>query len=344
MHEFGSLAMVTAFLEKHAASHGFEVRQKTTGSVTSERHGATYFCWCRHSPPSPIKEEVIHSVKPARVRHAVSSLRGGKMVKCGCTWSISVYRWSSGDYRFGHRNLIHTGHNVLPPTALTTTLDSLRNVSPLLEDEVRRMLTHGIRCSENERRYLQAGHGIEIDKELYRNLIKKLKRDLGFKDAAEDFRGLLDWLQSEMHGNGVTPVFTSVQRLPVAIPARNARYGQIWGYCQTISTIAADYTEIFHTALQHMEKTAAWLEKITASARVPPRILPPPTSAAAVSSSVGSSSASSSALALHASVPVEQVTFPQHKRRSKGRPGEKRVVGEGERASKRPSLTSSQVM
>ena len=174
VHEFSSLPAVTAFLNKEAAAQGFEVRVKSTGAG----QGASYRCWCSHPPPSQVKTEVIASVPPRRTRHLVTSSHGGKKVKCGCQWSISVFRWADGVYRFGQRNLVHTGHDVLPRATLIATVDSLRNVSPQLLDEMRRMLINGMRCTENERRYLQAGHGVTIDRELYRNAIKKLKREL----------------------------------------------------------------------------------------------------------------------------------------------------------------------
>ena len=149
-----------------------------------------------------MKEEVIPSVQPLRKRYVLTSSHGGKQIKCGCQWSVSVYRWKDGSYRLGGRNLNHTGPVVLPPPALTSAIDSLRNISPKLEGEVRRMLSTGMRCTENERRYLQLSHGVQIEREVYRNLIKKLKRELGIVDSTADFKGLLEWLQSQMHSNG----------------------------------------------------------------------------------------------------------------------------------------------
>jgi hypothetical protein len=200
--EFSSMQDVTSFLEKHAASQGFEVRVKSTGTAQGERHGATFRCWCWHPCPTAVKEELIASVPPRRVRHVVTSSHGGRKIKCGCEWSVSVFRWANGVYRLGTRKLVHTGHEVLPSAVLTATIDSLRNVTPQLEADVRLMLTTGMRCTENERRFLNAGHVVNFERDTFRNLLKKLRRELGIVDSTADFMSLLEWLQSQMHTNG----------------------------------------------------------------------------------------------------------------------------------------------
>ena len=55
---------------------------------------------------------------------------------------------------------------------------------------------------KNERRYLESEHGFVLDRDLYHNLIKKMKKDLGIIDSTADFNGLLEWLQSEQRGRG----------------------------------------------------------------------------------------------------------------------------------------------
>ena len=77
-----------------------------------------------------------------------------------------------------------------------------------------------------------------------------------------------------------------------------------------------------------------------AAAPVPPRLA----AASAVEKAASDSAVPSSAAPLHASVSVEQVVYPQHKKRPRGRPGKKRAVGAGERAFERDVLTASRML
>ena len=204
VHHFSRYEDLEAFIKKHAAGRGFEMRKETAGGRHSTTHGGTFRCWCYKHLPAPVSEEVISSHPPLRTVHAKTSTRGGKQVKCGCQWEVKYCRQADGEYRIsqGTRKLTHTGHTLLPPAQLDTNIDSLRNVSSEIEAQVRGMITSGMHCAESERRYLQGQHKVTLDRDLYRNLVKKLKREMGIVDSSADFDGLLQWLQSEQHNRG----------------------------------------------------------------------------------------------------------------------------------------------
>jgi hypothetical protein len=136
------------------------------------------------------------------------------------------------------------------------------------------------------------------------------------------------------------PTFNSTLHLPTALPARKARYGQIMGFAMTICARAAEYTDIFHPLLTKMQEAAAWAEEMTAASA--PTAPPVSMSSSSSTASTSHASAADAPSALHATVAVNQVRFPLHKKRQKGREKQSRQVGIGESAAKREKLVASQ--
>jgi hypothetical protein len=145
-----------------------------------------------------VKEEVIPSTAPLRIIHTKTSARGGKQVKCGCDWHVSFNRQADGEYHITTRKLTHRGHEVVDPSALVNHIDSMRNLPAQVQQAVQVMIRSGMHGIETERRYLQAMHELTIDREVFRNFVKKTKREMGILDSSDDFKQLLYWLQSEM--------------------------------------------------------------------------------------------------------------------------------------------------
>jgi hypothetical protein len=182
----------------YAKMNGFEVRWKIAGGETSPHHGGKIRCWCYEKPPVAVKEEVVSSTAPLRIVHAKTASRGGKQVKCGCDWHVSFFRHSNGNYHLTTRKLTHTGHQVVNPSALASHIDSMRNLPAEVQQAVELMIRNGMHGIESERRYLQALHKLTIDREVFRNFVKKTKREMGILDSSDDFKQLLYWLQGEM--------------------------------------------------------------------------------------------------------------------------------------------------
>jgi MULE transposase domain len=182
------------------------VRWRAAGGEESSHHSGTARCWCYHAPPQRVKEEVIPSHPILRTVHTRTSRRGGKQVKCGCQWAVSFNRLEGSDSETDEgryvvtekRRLTHTGHTPVAPSSSTTELDSLRNVPTAIKEAVRKMLKSGMHCVESERRFLQEEHEVTITRDVFHNLVKKTKAELGIVDSSKDFRGLLEWLQKEM--------------------------------------------------------------------------------------------------------------------------------------------------
>jgi hypothetical protein len=63
------------------------------------------------------------------------------------------------------------------------------------------MVKSGIAVSEAERRFLMDTQKVSIDKDVFRNLVHRVKADLGMYDSASDFARLLQWLQEEMRNS-----------------------------------------------------------------------------------------------------------------------------------------------
>jgi hypothetical protein len=185
-------------MKAHAASQGFEVRLYPSGKAGTSHHGGEIKCWCHEPPPTAVKDEVIGATPALRTVYTKTSSRNGKQIKCGCPWSVHFLRHANGEYVITTRSLAHAGHSPLDPSALSGHLDSLTNVTPDIERQVRGFIVHGMRGLERERRWMQDEHKIIIDRDTYHNLIKKLKAELGIIDSSDDFTGLLDWLQKEV--------------------------------------------------------------------------------------------------------------------------------------------------
>jgi hypothetical protein len=163
-------------------------------------HSGTFRCWCWQLPPPESTVAVVPSV-PNRRNYV-----GGKTsvrVKCGCRWAMSFYRRNNGkkDYCITTRILIHNDHEVADPHRLETTVDSLRHVSSELRQAVEDMVKCGMAVSEAERRFFMATHKVTIDKDVFRNLVYRVRTDLGMYDSESDFARLLEWLQVEMRNH-----------------------------------------------------------------------------------------------------------------------------------------------
>ncbi len=113
-------------------------------------------------------------------------------------------------------------------------------------------------------------------------------------------------------------------------PRRQARFGQLMGYCMTICTRGADYSAVFNSAYEKVSGLAHWIEVETSVTR-------PAAGQRAPSSSPSVPSALSS-------VAIDDMQLPQHKKKQKGRAGEKRAVGAAEQAAKRGKISASQAM
>jgi hypothetical protein len=112
------------------------------------------------------------------------------------------------------------------------------------------------------------------------------------------------------------------------------------GYCNTICTRAAEYTDIYHEALKKVEELARWVEAQTSKTGLDIVSRPSPSSSSPFSSPTVQPAVSS----LHASVGIEQVAFPEHRKKPKGRPAECRQKGVAERAEgKKARLSASQM-
>ena len=140
------------------------------------------------------------------------------------------------------RRLTHTGHTPVAPSSSTTELDSLRNVPTAIKEAVRKMLKSGMHCVESERRFLQEEHEVTITRDVFHNLVKKTKAELGIV--------------------ATQPVPSSSSSVPSAL----------------------------------------------------------------------------------SSVPIDDMLLPQHKKKQRGRVGQKRVVGAAEQAAKRGKISASQAM
>jgi hypothetical protein len=197
-HAFPSFALLRAWINDHAKANGFEVRWRQTGGEGSASHGGSIHCWCFEKPPVPVKEEIISSTPALRTIHAKTAQRGGKQVKCGCAWFVRFLRRADQLYHVTSRHLTHTGHELVNPSSLTSHVDSMRNLPAEVQDAMERMIRNGKRGIESQRRYLQDLHKVTIDREVFRNVVKKIKRELGILDSGDDFKQLLYWLQGEM--------------------------------------------------------------------------------------------------------------------------------------------------
>jgi hypothetical protein len=183
---------------QYATANGFEVRWRASGGEASAHHSGTVRCWCFEKPPVAVKEEVIPSTAPLRIVHTKRSARGGKQVKCGCDWYVGFNRQAGGEYHITTRKLTHSGHDVVDPSILVNHIDSMRNLPAMVQQAVQMMIRSGMHDVETERRYLQAMHELTIDREVFRNFVKKTKREMGILDSSDDFKQLLYWLQTEM--------------------------------------------------------------------------------------------------------------------------------------------------
>jgi hypothetical protein len=125
--------------------------------------------------------------------------------------------------------------------------------------------------------------------------------------------------------------------LPTSVPLarREARYGQIMGFCMTICSRACDYDGVYHRILGMVEELAREVEGMTSRTGVD--VVRPPSF----------SSSRMELSALHPTVPVGSVSIPEHRKKRKGRSKESRAKGAAEKmTSKRQeneSLSASQM-
>jgi hypothetical protein len=120
------------------------------------------------------------------------------------------------------------------------------------------------------------------------------------------------------------------------LPAKNARYGQMMGYCMTICQRAVDYNDLFHSTLQKIEAVCSWIEAESSTPSQRRHSAAPSSSA-----SSASSPSSSSGERLHQSLEISQVTFAEHRRKVSGRLGQKRQKGTAERQGEKKSRVSA---
>ena len=207
-HCFPDFDALKVFFKQYAASKGFETRISYNGGVHSATHAGAVRCWCFEKAPKVEEEEKISapSHPPKRTVLTKTSAHSGKQIKCGCAWVIKFCRREDGKYwltqRGESRVLEHTGHALVEPLKLATEIDSLRNVDEKVVLQLREMMTSGMHCGENQRRFLESQHSLLLDRDLYHNLVKKVKRELGVVDSTGDFDSLLEWLQSEQQSRG----------------------------------------------------------------------------------------------------------------------------------------------
>jgi hypothetical protein len=100
-------------------------------------------------------------------------------------------------YSMTSRSLVHN-HPLQSKVELANNIDSRRNITPAISAQVREMINSGLRGQEPQRRFLQSVHGVSIDRDVFRNLVSRHKRELGMVDSAKDFVQLLEWLQLQI--------------------------------------------------------------------------------------------------------------------------------------------------
>ena len=202
VHVFDTKDEVFTFLRNHAAHRGFELVFKTTGGGAAGRHGGTARCWCSGVPKAPTAASIMHTVEPIRRGAPTNVTKGGKKLLAGCVWQVPFNRHQSRDgrpeYAITKRVLRHTGHQLLPPDAVTHCINSLTKITPAMQAAVVAMISSGMHGVEAERRFLMQTHGIDLERNVFHSLVTKTKRELGIVDGAGDWRALLEWLQEEM--------------------------------------------------------------------------------------------------------------------------------------------------
>jgi hypothetical protein len=134
------------------------------------------------------------------------------------------------------------------------------------------------------------------------------------------------------------PSFLPALQQAGTLPARNARYGQLMGYCQTVCNLAAEYKDMFHPTLSRLQQLDQWVTEATSATGL--YTIPPSSSS---SSSSSASPAAQTATALHPTTTIESAGLPDHKKKQKGKTKQSRQQGAAERASKRAKLTASQM-
>jgi hypothetical protein len=199
-HQFVKYEDLVNYVTQHAAARGFKVKWRPTGSEEKAAHGGTVHCWNRAVPPSSDEPAAAPSFPPARKRCMTVAAKASKQQKTDCGWRVCFFRrQASGgapqQYALTTRLLTHN-HSLLSAAEMNK-VDSLRDVSPEMERAVRAMAINGIRNMANARRYLEDMLGVNIDRDVFHNLVGKTKRELGMVDNVDDFRQLLAWLQEE---------------------------------------------------------------------------------------------------------------------------------------------------
>lgn len=120
-----------------------------------------------------------------------------------------------------------------------------------------------------------------------------------------------------------------------AFPLRSARYGQLWGYCQTICNQASEFKDAFFPTLKKVQELVAFVEGLTSS-----------TGHALVQNSPSSTSSTElpapALTEMHPSISPEQLTLPEHRKKQPGREKQSREKGKGEKAAKRQRVSASQ--
>ena len=59
--------------------------------------------------------------------------------------------------------------------------------------QLREMMTSGMHCGENQRRFLESQHSLLLDRDLYHNLVKKVKREQNWASSTVLATSILCW-------------------------------------------------------------------------------------------------------------------------------------------------------
>ena len=358
-HVFPTYQTLREYLDQYGVRHGFEVRYPSnTGVPNAKGHYGAARCWCWLGPPTVLKpEEQQHpSHPPQRTVVPRTANRSGNQIKCGCSWCIHFNRRVNGDYVFTTaRQLNHTGHECVAAYKLEVTIDSFRVVPDEVLEDVRIAVRSGWHGVESLRRFVADRRNLELNRSTFSALVQRTKAEYGIKDGEADFRELGIWLQQQMRDStaiarinienavdvsGIyymsVPSFSSTVLVPLRnMPAREARWGQMTGWGNTIASIAAENSNLYGYLARKMEELCREAEQLASK--------PEPVSGTSVHLSSVIASAPS---ALHPTVSLEQMQMPQHRKHKRGNPSERRQQSAAEVASKRLNvpLTASQAM
>jgi hypothetical protein len=201
-HVFASYKAMRDYLEQYAVRGGFEIRYPQNKYTPDQpNHAGVARCWCYLDPPVVLSadEQKQPSHPPQRTVIQRVANRSGNQVKCSCPWRVNFTRRWNGEYGFtSTRHLQHAGHECIASTTLAVTIDSLRVVPDVVQEDVRLAIISGMHGVEPLRRMLATKYTLELSRTTFKDLVQRTKSQLGIKDAHADFTALITWLQQEM--------------------------------------------------------------------------------------------------------------------------------------------------